>query len=340
MNCRKLLRRRAELEARLRNSNVDIVLLQETWLSGDVESITISGYHLVGRLDRVLGPKRGFGGIAVFARAALTDIALVEYISGAERMWCVLHTNLGALLIGNWYRPPDDDGISMNGLLDEIERLRGDYIGVILLGDLNVHHKRWLRYSSRNSELGERLWDICKDLGLKQLVSKPTRGEYLLDLVLTDVGDFCKVEVLPEISDHRVVSLDIEVAVSQSEPVPRTVWVFQKADWTQLRRDISAMNWRTLFDDDDPNGSVQRFCDSLQKSCDKYIPRKQIFTKVASHPWLDDDCFAAVAAKATAFGTDEFAEKAHVAGSFCRVSCGASRPHIGFTTAFATMVAI
>ena len=101
-----------------------------------------------------MGPKRGFGGVAIFARVSLVDIALVECIVSAERMWCVLHTNLGALLIGNWYRAPDESGTSIAILKAEIERLRGDFVGILLVGDVNVHHKRWLKHSHSNTKLG------------------------------------------------------------------------------------------------------------------------------------------------------------------------------------------
>ena len=309
INCCKFLFRKAEIEARLRNSNVDILCLQETWLSEDIEEISLSGYTIVGRFDRVLGPKSGYGGIAVFVRTKFADIALVEYITGAERMWCVLHTNIGALLIGNWYRPPDENGSSINMLQSEIERLRDDCVGVILLGDINIHHTRWLRFSNRNTELGERLWEVCRDLGLKQIVAKPTRGEYLLDLILTDSPSLCKVDVLPEISDHRVVCLDIEVTVSYAEPVSRAVWDMKEANWDGLRRDISTRNWKDCFDDRDPDGSVQRFCDALIGFCNKHIPQKKIYTKAISHPWLDDECLAAVSEKALAAGSADFAEK-------------------------------
>ena len=318
VNCRKLLKRRAELEARLLHSSVDILCLQETWLSEDVESISITGYSLIGRLDRVLGPKRGFGGVAIFARVSLVDIALVECIVAAERMWCVLHTNLGALLIGNWYRAPDESGTSIAILKAEIERLRGDFVGILLVGDVNVHHKRWLKHSHSNTELGERLWETCRDLGLKQLVSKPTRGEYLLDVVLTDVPNLCKTEVLPEISDHRVVNIDLDVGVSHSDPLPRVVWSLKSANWKQLRSDILNKDWRALFDDSDPDGSVQRFCEALLDSCDKNIPRRTIYTKIASHPWLDETCFAAVAAKSAAAGSSEFADKSKLCGEVLR----------------------
>ena len=184
VNARKLLRRKAELEARLANAEVDLLFVQETWLSEEVEDISIAGYYLVGRLDRAMGPKRGFGGIAIFARVALTSVALLEYVDAAERMYCVLHTHIGAILLANWYRPPDDDGSSMNNLLAELRRLRCEFVGTILLGDINVHHRKWLRFSNDNTTIGERLHDICHEAGLKQVVNEPTRGDYLLDLVL------------------------------------------------------------------------------------------------------------------------------------------------------------
>ena len=63
------------------------------------------------------------------------------------------------------------------------------------------------------------------------------------------------------------------------------------------------------LDDLDPEGSVQRVCSVLQDCCCNSISQKVITTKAASHPWLDDACFAAVAAKAAA-NSSEFAEAA------------------------------
>ena len=202
------------------------------------------------------------------------------------------------------------------------------YIGVILLGDLNIHHTRWLQFSNSNTSIGDRLWDVCRDLGLKQLVAKPTRGEYLLDLVLTDAAALCKVEVLPEISDHRVVSLDINVVASYSVEIPRTVWQMSKANWEKLRHDVSMTNWAALLDDRDPEASVRRFCDAIQEICVDNIPRKTIFTKVASHPWLDASCLEAVAAKSAASGTLEFAEKSRICNETLRGAFVAYRQNL------------
>ena len=309
VNCRKLLRRRAELEARLWNAGVDILLLQETWLSTDVESVTISGFSLVGRLDRLLGPKCGFGGIAIFARSSLTNIALLEYEDGAERMWCALLTNLGTILLGNWYRPPDDDGSSLDGLAAAINRLQGDVIGVLLVGDVNIHHQRWLHHSHSNTAVGERLWNICRDAGLKQLVKEPTRKQYLLDLVLPNIPELVKVAVLPEISDHRVVNIEVNAVVSISPAIERTVWMLTKADWDGLKADFSSTDWKLLFQDIDLEGSVRNFCNYIETCCIRRIPRRVISTRVCSHPWLDAECIAAVQAKCAAAWSDEFRTK-------------------------------
>ena len=145
-----------------------MLLLQETWLGDSVEEVALQGYVLIGRLDRVFGPKRGCGGVAIFMRSDVSNMALLEHCEQAERSWAILHTNIGAFLLGNWYRAPDDDGLSMDSLSSELDRLRVGCVGVILVGDVNIHHRKWLRFSSQeNSALGERLSNISQEHGRK-----------------------------------------------------------------------------------------------------------------------------------------------------------------------------
>ena len=224
-------------------------------------------------------------------------------------MWCALLTNLGTILLGNWYRPPDDDGSSLDGLAAAISRLQGDVIGILLVGDVNIHHQRWLHHSHSNTAVGERLWNICRDAGLKQLVKEPTRKQYLLDLVLSNIPELVKVTVLPEISDHRVVNIEVNAVVSISPAIERTVWMFTKADWDGLKADFSSTDWKLLFQDIDPEGSVHNFCNYIETCCIRRIPRRVISTRICSHPWLDAECIAAVQAKCAAAWSDEFRTK-------------------------------
>ena len=173
INRRKLLKRRAELEARLKNSNVDILCLQETWAAEDIKAIPISGSHIIGKLDRTSGPRKSFGGVAVYARGYLADIALVQDITKAERMWCAAYKHRGAAsgkLVPSAGRKRHVNSEPAKRDL----RLRGDSNGLILLGDVNVHHTRWLQFSNSDTGICECFWDECKDFGLKQLVAKLT----------------------------------------------------------------------------------------------------------------------------------------------------------------------
>ena len=92
-----LLERRAELEARLKNSNVDIFCLQATWLAEDIKAIKICGFHIVGRLDGASGPKRGFGGVCVYARSSLAEIVVFDlHYKSRTYVVCAAYKHRGA----------------------------------------------------------------------------------------------------------------------------------------------------------------------------------------------------------------------------------------------------
>ena len=69
--------------------------------------------------------------------------------------------------------------------------------------DFNIHHKSWLKYSREESAKGRKLKEISESHGLRQLVKGPTRGEYLLDLVLSSHVDV-KVSLKAKIAEARL----------------------------------------------------------------------------------------------------------------------------------------
>ena len=148
----------------------------------------------------------------------------------------VLHSDTGPYLIGVWYRPPVPGEMqSIMDFSEEWQRLSKEVLGTILVGDLNVHHIRWLRYSLRNSAEGELLRDICDAVGLRQLVREPTRGDNLLDLALTDL-DEVRCRVVGKIADHKGLQLTLPLTVPRIEIQSRLVWHFRGADWDGLNQ--------------------------------------------------------------------------------------------------------
>ena len=155
---------------------------------------------MISRRDR--SDQENRGGIISFARVDVFNIVCVKVSADAERSWHYLHLDHGTIAICNWYRPGSSDDDHITSLRGELEEIRSEVIGCIIMGDCNIHHSRWLHFSNGNTPEGSLLKDICDDHGLQQLVRKPTRGDYLLDLLLTDLDD-CKIEVFEEIADHK-----------------------------------------------------------------------------------------------------------------------------------------
>ena len=304
----------ALLSVFLENEAPEILMLQETWWDDSISDVPIPGYELVCRRDRSEGPKKGYGGIAIYRKASFNAIAHLEDSKSAERSWCTLLTDIGPFLLGNWYRPRDADPSAIVSLQHEVQRLMADHVGVCICGDLNVHQRSWLRFSSEgDTQAGGQLQDVCIDLGLTQCVREPTRFnratgvDNLLDLVLMDCTSVISTKVLPEIADHRVVKVSFQISTASTPPIDRWVWDFKKADWKGLCRDLAVTDWNKMIGNNSVDEAVRIFTDHVLNTAQTYIRyRRQPLSK-STHPWINDECRTAIARRDAARGTpDEF----------------------------------
>ena len=65
---------------------------------------------------------------------------------------------------------------------------------------------------------------------MQQLICEPTRGQYLLDLYLTDVAD-TKTEVGFQIADHKMVIAKIPLPEIKSLEIVKERFNLKRADW-------------------------------------------------------------------------------------------------------------
>ena len=79
------------------------------------------------------------------------------------------------------------------------------------------------------------LKSFCDHFGMFQLIREPTRYEYLLDLVLTDVCK-CTVKVLPRIADHNPLLVKLPITEILETTISREVWMLADADWKSLQK--------------------------------------------------------------------------------------------------------
>ena len=290
INIRGFIARSAVLSAYLEASRADIVCLQETWLDSSVEEVKLPGFRLISRKDRLLGQKAGYGGVAVFARDEVADaVCFLEHSDVAERTWVALQSSVGPLLLCNWYRAPDADQLHTESFRDEIERLGEDFVGIHCCGDLNIHHRKWLRFSRADTSLGDKLKCICDEFALHQYVREPTRGPYLLDLVLSDLVAHLEVDLLPEIADHKVTRNRIHICVRRSSETSRNIWHYSKANWTGLKTSFRETDWNTVLQGD-LDEAVERFTNVILEKAREFIPHGVLKHRKSTHPWVTERC--------------------------------------------------
>ena len=148
------------------------------------------------------------------------------------------------------------------------------------------------------------LKDICDDHDLRQLVDKPTRGNYLLDLCLTNL-ESCKAKVVSKIADHCGLAVSIKLPIPVVKKIPRQVWHLRNAKWDHLKCELRNIDWQILSEGD-VDSAIDLFLKILLGLCKTYIPYGILTEKKASHPWLDDVCVAAIKQKNEAEGTPTY----------------------------------
>ena len=284
----------------------EIVGFTETW--SERGEVPLSGYHVVSSLHRRGAIRGDRGGIALYARSGFEGsvVHLADSLHD-ERAWYIIHADTGPILLCLWYRPKSGGLDSVRRFEEELTEHSRHAVSCVAMGDFNVHNVEWLRHSSRTSAEGLELEHVCGAHGLRQLVSSPTRGPYLLDLVLSDLASGIRCRVVPGIhgNDHDGVLTTVHLSVPESSPVDRQVYRFNKADWGKLKQELLDIDWRSVLALS-ADEAAEKMVDLITEKVNNCIPRKWIKDKVWSHPWLNDNCRRALQRKRDAFGTCNF----------------------------------
>ena len=88
--------------------------------------------------------------------------------------------------------------------------------------------------------------DISENFGLKQFVDKPTRGEYLLDLVLCNDRSI-QVKVEAKIADHQGIRVVIPESLEFRDMAMRKVWLYDDANWEEIMNTFKNHDWHNLY---------------------------------------------------------------------------------------------
>ena len=269
----------------------------------------MEGYELVARKDN--GTKAHGGGVLVYVDTKVAArVTFMGESKEADRVWVMFHSSQGPYLLGAWYRAPSaqvDD--SLTSLQSEMDIHGASALGILLVGDMNVHHSRWLG-SCSTTAAGEALRGIAADCSLMQLVRGATHEHgNRLDLVLTSMPDIATAVVGQRVTDHNMILTRLRLQVPKAELVHRRVHNFNRADWDRLVDSIEEDDWCGLEDPSVDEAAVS-FTKRMRAIIDEAIPQKVIKENKGSHPWIDDHVLASVQDRNEAQGTEREAAAA------------------------------
>ena len=124
-----------------------------------------------------------------------------------------------------------------------------------------MHHKRWLRYSNDNTQVGADLKSFCDFHGMTQLFREPTRYEYLLDLACNDIHNNA-APVHLRIADHKALLVKLPLPVVLGTLEQRKIRILKEADWSQFKRGLNEYDWH-IFQNGYANKPLGAFLEIL-----------------------------------------------------------------------------
>lgn len=116
---------------------------------------------------------------------------------------------------------------------------------------------------------------LACDNFLWQLIDQPTRGDNILDLLLTNFPDKVKqLERFDDVinSDHRLFEFVLNFNINKKPPTKRKVYNFKTVNWDALRSTIEHIPWDITMDDSCIDTSLSNWMDLFFSIVDEHIP--------------------------------------------------------------------
>ena len=207
----------------------------------------------------------------VFAEIALNnnDVLLVSVLYRSEA--------------GHHSGPINNDGL--NDLLAEIKSKK--YSHVLCMGDINYPLIEWDTWLAPGDDSRESKFIKClEDNFYFQHVDLPTRirgtnKPNILDLIITNDENVSDLEYESPLgkSDHRVMFFNIN-CYAVLKKVDRAGFLYDKADWENLKKDCEALNWKDILTSkgDDIDSMWDTFINKVQELQKNHVPIKKYQT--------------------------------------------------------------
>lgn len=146
------------------------------------------------------------------------------------------------LILSCLYRPPNrQDQQTTDKVIHDISDLRSRHNNYIFIlgGDFNLQYT--INGSQTTREVNNAFMQMTADLNLQQVVDILTRGNNILDLLLTSHhGQVSRCKTIPPLgnSDHDVVLQYFATHITRPSPQRRTIFLWKKANINGIREEL------------------------------------------------------------------------------------------------------
>ena len=130
-----------------------------------------------------------------------------------------------------------------------------------------------------------------------QCIKEPTHtGGNLLDVLLTNsIQSVSNVVVETENtlchSDHFPITFNIKANVKRKKSTKRKLFNHKMANWNELNRDLTLIDWGTVLADANVDVCWNKFKKIFNELCRKHIPLVTVKSDFQP-PWFDSEVFA------------------------------------------------
>lgn len=304
-NARSVRDKLDELTAQLLTFHMDIAIITETWLHDYIDNniLTIPGYNIA-RRDR---HNRIGGGVCAFVSSEIpfkrrSDLESPEH----ECLWLWLRPHrlprpLSGIICGVVYFPVASAQVQRDRtmyIIETLDSVKTSYpdCGVVLLGDFNTQD----------------ITDMLANHNLKQVVIRPTRGNSILDLILTDFSEYYSEPIVSAqlgSSDHGSVHWN-PLSMNQLNPlcvekkrIPMRR--FPQSAISAFGRWACSHRWFSDLEVDGDSPSVDSLTDSFTKdlssASDIYFPSKYVKIHPMDKPWMSPEIKALILERQRAY---------------------------------------
>ncbi len=197
----------------------DVIFGCETWLKPTISQGEVfpKGYDLY-RCDR----KDRYGGVLLGIHSSLNNHQIVIETE-AEFIAAKIVNGNQSVIVASLYRPHNCSPDHMNDLNSAILDLclNNPDAAIWIAGDLNLPDIDWAISSIKSHQyrttINESFLQVLDRTGLEQMIDFPTRGDNILDVIITNRPSLIsKCSGLPGLSDHDVVYMDVNVRVERN----------------------------------------------------------------------------------------------------------------------------